>query len=263
MGVSSGNATITASTVDGGFTDTASVSVLGAPDCVQGTNLALNKTLFSFTGEQAGNEASNIIDGDTSNRWSAMNFPQSAVIDLGESYNVGGFNVFPFQDRDYQYLIEGSNSPTTGFSTLVDRQNNTESASVLSNSISTTVVRYLRFTVTGANTYTGPWVSIQEVEVICAGATASIADDTFKAFSVYPNPFTETLTINLQQQPLKGIITAQMYDVAGRFVFTKTLTEQTSFINFPQELTHGLYFLQIIDENGTLLGVEKVLKTKE
>jgi poly(beta-D-mannuronate) lyase len=161
--VSLGNSTITATTANGSFTDTSIITVVAAitpPDCMQGTNLALDKVLSSFSDEQAVNVASNAIDGDTDNRWSARNFPQDLVIDLGAAYYIGSFNLHPYQSRDYQYLIEGSvNSPTARFTTIVDRQNNTQQSAVISDVITPTISRYIRLTVTGANTYSGPWVS--------------------------------------------------------------------------------------------------------
>lgn len=115
IAVAPGTTIITAITVDGGFTDTANIEVLEPltpPDCVEGTNLALESTIIDFSDEQEGNPVSNRIDGDDDNRWSAMPFPQWAIIDLGDTYNVGGINLIPFQERDYQYLVEGSLSPS-------------------------------------------------------------------------------------------------------------------------------------------------------
>lgn len=52
------------------FGTTGSMAVYGAD-----TNLALNKTV-TCSSEQAGNEATHAVDGDTTNRWSAQVFPR-------------------------------------------------------------------------------------------------------------------------------------------------------------------------------------------
>lgn len=143
--VSAGTVTITVTTVDGSFIDTASIEVLAPltpPDCIQGTNLSLVATVVSYTSQQAANPATNVIDGDASNRWSAENFPQSMVFDLGDGLNVNEINLYPYQGRDYQYLVEGSQtSATSGFVTLVDRQANTTGATFINDAFALEVVR--------------------------------------------------------------------------------------------------------------------------
>ena len=99
-----------------------------------------------------------------------MTFPQNVVIDLGSAYDVNEINLLPFSDRAYQFLVEGSTtSASAGFSTLADATNNTSGGSNINRTFDSQNVRYVRLTVTGASGYTGPWVSIEDFEIICAG----------------------------------------------------------------------------------------------
>ncbi|MFC0603321.1 chondroitinase-B domain-containing protein [Winogradskyella pulchriflava] len=256
-----GTATITVTTDDGSFTDTASIEVLpplSAPDCVMDTNLSLNATVVSYSDQQSTNPAANVIDGDTDNRWSAETFPQNMVIDLGDSYYVGGINLYPYQSRDYQYLVEGSqSSPTGGYITLVDRQANTSSATVISDSFSYQTVRYIRLTVTGAATYTGPWCSIADMEVVCAGANLSIPEHSLEAqIRIFPNPFKNELNLDVPTGLTSNISGFRLLDSMGK---TLMETEGTS-LKLRNPLSNGLYFLQVLDNNSKVMLTKKVMK---
>jgi len=144
--------------------------VADSSSCTQGNNITDFATIVLFSDEQAANPALNIIDGDPTSRWSAQNFPQEVVIDLGLEYSVDQINLYPYLDRDYQFIVEGSTtSSSSGFSTMIDASNNTIAATVINETFAPQVVRYVKLTVTGAATYTGTWSSINELEVICSG----------------------------------------------------------------------------------------------
>lgn len=260
--VNIGAAVITATTVDGLFTATAAIQVLAAPDCTQGTNVARNAVVMNITDEQAANPARNLVDGNINTRWSGMNFPQSAVIDLGTALTINAINFYTFQNRDYQYLIEGSlTSSTAGFSMLIDRQANTDTATVITDTFNPTMVRYVRLTVTGAATYTGPWVSVQELEVICAGVVLSIDTPVTQAVvKVYPNPFSDALTLVLPNELATKTSNYAIIDITGRLVQEEGLSNATSTIQLKNNAARGTYFLQLRDLNNRVLHVEKLLK---
>lgn len=259
--IGSGTAIITATTVDGSFTDTASVEVLSPPDCILGSNLALSGSIFSFSDEQAANPASNIIDGNTGNRWSANSFPQSLVIDLGASLNISGINLYPYQDRDYQYLVEASNNPTSGFTTLVDRQSNTAATTVINDSFNPSIARYVRLTVTGAATYTGPWCSIQELQVLCAGAVLSTTTiNESSQFSLYPNPVEDVIRLSISDSLINDVQQIHIVDVNGRITQTVTKTDSIDTIKLATGISSGLYFLQLLDHNQQILASKKFIK---
>ncbi|MGB5981416.1 MAG: chondroitinase-B domain-containing protein [Nonlabens sp.] len=257
--IASGAVSVTGTTIDGGFTDSILVNVLSPPSCITGTNLALNKNLLEISSEQTGNEAANLVDGDLNNRWSANSFPQSVVVDLGTELNVGGFNMRPYQNRDYQYTVEGSTtSSTSGFSMMLDRSGNTESTPVITDMISPQVVRYVRFTVTGAATYTGPWCSIQEIEVVCAGVLASNDNvDASAIITVSPNPFNDYIDLQITQMT-SSLIDAKLFDLNGRLIVKTLVNAGENRIYLPQDMNPGIYFLKITDGNKTF--IKKMVK---
>jgi uncharacterized protein YjdB len=126
------------------------------------TNVALNQSVI-YSKIDVPND--NLVDGSTADadRWSAQDFPQWALIDLGAQYDLSQFDLYPYQDRDYQYTIQVS-TDGINYTTVVDRSSNTEGGNVLSDTVSATG-RYVRLTVTDGDDYTGIWVSINELEV--------------------------------------------------------------------------------------------------
>lgn len=260
-----GTVLITATTDDGSFTDTTSIEVLGPltpPDCIQGTNLSLDATVVSFSAQQAANPASHVIDGDTSNRWSAENFPQSMVFDLGEGFNVNGMTIFLYQGRDYQYFIEGSTtSSTTGFTTLVDRQANTTGATSINDTFDLAVVRYIRLTVTGAATYSGPWCSINDLQVICAGVSLSVDEINLNdKIKLYPNPIINEINIEIAPEIMDNISRLRLLDITGKVLQEENYNSSINKLEFNNGLSNGLYFIQVIDKNGQILQSKKIVK---
>ncbi|WKN44948.1 heparin lyase I family protein [Tunicatimonas pelagia] len=137
------------------------------PQPCDGDNLARGGSIHSVSGQQAGNEANKLIDGvsDTdANRWSANGYPQWVILDLGSEQSVEGVRLQAIQDRTYRYEVYASQS-------LSEVQNKSASSRVVSSttqpsaSFATVSARYLRVEVSGAEGYSGSWVSLREVEV--------------------------------------------------------------------------------------------------
>ena len=246
--VSPGLITLSATTMDGAFVDIATLEVLEPltpPNCIQGTNLSLSAAVVSFTDQQAANPASNVIDGDADNRWSAENFPQTMVFDLGDGLNVSEINLYPYQNRDYQYLIEGSEtSATSGFVTLVDRQANTIGATIINDTFDISIVRYIRLTVTGAATYTGPWVSIADLEVICAGSSLSITENLLvNEIKVYPNPFNSEIHIEIPLNKIEVVSEFKLLDITGKVILEQKVTSNLMSVKFNKNLSKAFILL--------------------
>lgn len=263
--ISPGTITVTVTTMDGSFTDNAVIEVLEPltpPNCVQGTNLSLSATVVSFTDQQAENPASNVIDGDVGNRWSAETFPQSMVFDLGDGINVNEINLYTYQNRDYQYLVEGSEtSATSGFVTLVDRQSNTTTTSPINDTFSLSVVRYIRLTVTGAATYTGPWVSISDLEIICAGSNLSVSEELLdNKIKVYPNPFNSEIHLKIPSNKLDAISKIKLVDITGKVILEEAFNSNIMSLKLDSTLSKGLYFLQILNFDNQIVYTQKVIK---
>jgi rhamnogalacturonyl hydrolase YesR len=119
----------------------------------------------TFTGQQVGNEARHIDDGNVTTRWSASGFPKAVTIDLGANRSLSNAMVVPYLDRAYRYRIETS-TDNVHWQLVVNQAGNTKTGSRLDNFTPGTVsARYARLTVVGVDGVTTTWASIQEFAV--------------------------------------------------------------------------------------------------
>ncbi len=161
--VGSGTADITVTNDDKGITAVCSLVV----NPIQGDyNLAFLKDVTpSVDGDEA-TPNENLVDGITTDaeRWSVETYPQYAEIDLGAEYNISMFELYTYKGRDYQYTIE-LKSEGGEYETVVDRSANTDAIQPIFDEVSLQG-RYVKITVTGAATYTGSWISLNELRVL-------------------------------------------------------------------------------------------------
>ncbi len=229
--------------------------------CTSGTNLALNGIIVDFSAEQnTTNTVTNIIDGNDTNRWSVSGYSQYAVIDLGDEYNVNQVNLLTYDNRDYQFTVEGSlSSANSGFSTLVNASNNTDSGTI-NRSFSTQTVRYVKLTITGANSYTGTWISIADFEIICAGNSAKTETSSDKVLLKtisYPNPFINTINISVNNNETN----IRIIDLSGRIIIKQKLDgNNVNTITNLDHLSKGIYLLQTLNNNQKVIKTSKIIK---
>lgn len=195
--ISQGSTTITVTTTEGGFTDTSSIDVL---EVSGGTNLALNKTVTGTGTADGANVPANLVDNDPTgaSRWSVSGFPQSATIDLGIEYSLESTEIVCYSDRAYKYVTEVSSSSSGPFTEIVDRTGNTTQGTASSPIIdvfSPVNARYVRVTVSGADSYTGSWVSLTEVRVF-----GESIDNTVPVTGVSLTQSSASLTVGDTQQ---------------------------------------------------------------
>ncbi len=211
--------------------------------CILGTNLALNGSVVDFSSEQNDtNNVTNVIDGNTSNRWSAAGFPQYVVVDLGESYNVNKINLETYGNRDYTFTVEGSSSSaSSGYTALVNGSGSTTS------SFSTEKVRYVKLTITGATEYRGTWVSIHDFEIICAGSSNKDSlipgDSDTLELTVSPNPTMNYIQVHSNAQDL-SIANYSIIDITGTIVKAGRLDNTRISVS---EVASGIYILKVND----------------
>jgi len=129
--------------------------------------------VVSQSAEQIGNEAVNVIDGNTSGnfRWSASGFPQWVIIDYGENKSINKTELWTYQNRAYQYYVYASTSLTdieneVAGSLVVDHSNNTSTSQPVSSSFATLEARYVKLKIVGASGYSGSWSSINEFKIV-------------------------------------------------------------------------------------------------
>ena len=157
-------------------TSSGTVNVDSPPFCVgafllagsaiaQLTSSPSTRRPVAYTGQQVGNEASRVNDGDVTTQWSAAGFPQAVTIDLGANYRLSNAMVVPYLDRAYRYRIETS-TDNVAWQLVVDQTANTSTGSRLDDFTPGTVnARYARLTVTGVYGVNTTSASIQEFAV--------------------------------------------------------------------------------------------------
>ena len=168
-GVAAGLTTIKVTTADGGFTATTDVEVRGPSTDF---NWALNQPVTGTGTPDGANVVSKLVDGDAESRWSVQGFPQSATLDLGGSIAVNQTEVISYNDRAYQFTIEGAQDENGMFFPLVDRTSNSTQGTAstpIIDAVDDVIARFVRVTVYGADVYEGEWVSLTEFRVFGNG----------------------------------------------------------------------------------------------
>lgn len=173
-GLSRGTVNVTVTTAEGGFNDTKIINVI-APST--DLNWAFGQPTTGTGTADGANVPFNLVDGDTNSRWSVQEFPQSATIDLGAVITINQTEVTCFENRAYQFIIEGSLTEDGTYTSLVDRSNNTTPGAPnapIIDLVDDIQARFVRITVTGADVYTGAWVSLTELRVFGSGERADV-----------------------------------------------------------------------------------------
>ena len=243
--VASGTAIVTVTTDDGGHTDTATINVVAA---ATGPNLALNKTTTGTGIHDGEHEVANLVDGSTSSRWSVSGFPQTAIVDLGESYKVGRTELVCYNDRAYQYTVAVSDTENGSYTQIVDRSENTTtgtSDNPIIDSFTGVDGRFVKITVTGAATYSGSWNSLMEFRVFEEESLSveKIGDSEY--LKLWPNPALTILNISTD----KSFHKMSVFDALGQKVLEKSFENSTLNI---ENLKPGIYSLLLSNEWKTV-----------
>ncbi|MFO7933454.1 MAG: glycoside hydrolase family 88 protein [Bacteroidales bacterium] len=213
----------------------------------EGENIALGK-LMDYSDQQAENRAENVTDGNILNRWSAQFFPQWVEIDLGGPFYVTRSEIVPYKNRAYQYMISCKNDPEDFYTVLVDRLDNTEGGSMLTDTINHGPIRYMKLTVTGCHDYTGDWVSIMEFRVYGEPVVTGLRARDVSSIRLYPNPATDRINLQLDGQ-LENGVRIEMINIQGKRVFEQEYSylPEGSVITIPDisGVAEGIYLLQI------------------
>lgn len=228
-------------------------------NCGRGTNVALEGEVVAFSAQQnEANAATNVIDGDASSRWSAEGYPQNLVVDLGAAFSISQVSLVPHQDRDYQFLLEGSNELDGTYVTLVDATDNQAGGASIDRTFDEQVFRYVKLTVTGAATYDGPWVSITELKVACSGTSVGTrnpaAEAAAAAIRLHPVPATDILYV--EDLP-RGYTDYVLRDLTGRTVLAGRFTGEV--LNLSGVRASGMLALSFTGANRPVLTRKVVL----
>jgi len=219
--VTEGEVTITVTTTDGEFVDSKVIQVLTP---FSEFNWALGQPVTGTGVADGPNVAANIVDDNTGTRWSVNGFPQSAIVDLGESIPITQTEVTCFQDRAYQFTLEVADNIDGPYTIIADRTRNrmqgTPETPII-NSMDGVTGRFVRITVSSADVYTGPWVSITELRVFGEGERVSTSVNEFVFDKVILSPNPATSIINIENGEDFEFVT--IYDQSGRIVLQRKL----------------------------------------
>lgn len=250
-GIGLGTSTITATTDEGNYSDFSTITVIENP---QGTNIVLNKTASSTGLHEGDNEISNINDGLTSSRWSVSGFPQSAIIDLGTSYNIGRTELICYGDRAYQFIVSTSDIENGSYTEIVNRsQNTTEGTeeSPITDIFTGVNGRYLKISVSGAAEYDGSWVSLLEFRAYEATLLSSnniLSEDDH--CTLWPNPTSNWIHVNSDQ----SFHNANVYDQTGKIIVRFPIVNNSMDVS---SLKTGIYTFEI--NSDTKISRKKVI----
>ncbi len=244
--IAEGIVTVTVTTDDGGFSDSQMIKVLTPSS---DSNWAVGQPIVG-TGTPDGNFVeTNLVDDDTNTRWSVNEYPQSATVDLEGDIKITQIEVTCHEDRAYQFIIEGAPNENGPFTTIVDRSNNKipGKANVpIINDLDNKEARFVRITVSGADMYTGTWVSLTELRVFGEGERTYREPENTE-FLLSPNPARSEVTIEAPET----YNTLSMYDVTGKRLFQTEINLE--LILDISMLQAGLYIIKVEGNNKSEL----------
>ncbi len=151
-------------------------------------DLALGKPATASSVQDDPRSAEKAVDGDPQTRWSpsGASAPQWLRIDLGKPEELTGCRIlWEFDDKPYQYLIEGS-ADGQSWKTLVDERAGDQRTQWQEHKFQAQDVRYVRLTVTGLAP--GCWASLFAFEVFGRELVPPRAGST----SLVPRPAART-----------------------------------------------------------------------
>lgn len=240
--IAEGVVKVRVTTDDGGFSDSLMVKVMTPSTDF---NWALNQWVGGSATPDAGNVEANLVDDDTNTRWSVNGFPQSAIVDLEGDIRITQTEVTTYQDRAYQFIIEGSPNQNGPYSMIVDRSNNKIKGiadAPIINDVDSLEARFVRITVTGADVYTGPWVSLTEFRVFGEGErtyTTNVNDLEANRILLSPNPVTSVVSIEAGVK----YDTVSIYDVSGKMLIQSEINQELTLDI--SALPAGLYMVKL------------------
>ncbi|WP_299224446.1 M14 family zinc carboxypeptidase [uncultured Psychroserpens sp.] len=102
----------------------------------------------------------------------------------------------------------------------------------------------------------------QEV-VVTVEDTLGVEENTIEAVSIYPNPFTNSVTIKLPTQSTSSNIGIELYDVSGRSILNieeVTVSNGQYSLQNIENISSGSYFMKITDNETNNQVVKRLIK---
>lgn len=245
--ISEGVVTLTVTTDEGGFVDSKMIQVLTPSTDF---NWALWQPIEGTGTPDGNNTEAKLVDSTTSTRWAVSEFPQSATVDLEGDILITQTEVTSYEDRAYQFIIEGSLTEDGPYTTIIDRSDNRIPGTAIApiiNTVDRVEARFVRITVTGADVYTGPWVSLTELRVFGEGERTYKKEEEeeeeveITELIISPNPATSgEVTIKAPE----GYDTVSLFNTSGEKVIEAEIIDQEVTLDI-SAIAGGLYLVKI------------------
>ncbi|MDW5290827.1 T9SS type A sorting domain-containing protein [Formosa sp. PL04] len=250
---SEGTVIITATSVDGGFTDSCTITVTPMED----RNLALDGTATQST-TLSNAPASRAIDDETNGVFTSGSVTASIgpdawwEVELDGSYNINDINIFNRTDccseRLADFTVFVINNGTTNFSKTITTTPN-PSVTIDAGGALGNTIRVESNLITTLN--------LAEVQVYGNAATLGIETKesiTADRLLVSPNPVSDIVTIDFKSSNTAKM---QIIDYLGKTVISDEIQNGTKSIDL-SHLSSGLYFIKVSDEQETF--IRKIIK---
>jgi hypothetical protein len=89
------------------------------------------------------------------------------------------------------------------------------------------------------------------VPTLCQSSGISYLGSIKNAVTIYPNPFSSTITITLNDASILSNPEFKLYDILGAEVLNVSITKQETILEM-SHLSSGLYFYKVIDSSRTI-----------
>jgi hypothetical protein len=214
------------------------------------TNVAYKKNIVDFSAQFDTNWAAKINDSINDTKWAIDGYNNWLIIDLGHTYELNKIELVPNKDRDYQFKLELSDD-LINWTMATDQTANTTGGALITKTFAPKSGRYARFTVTGATTYTGTWITILELRLFntCTTTDTYNQDEIQKDPKVFPNP-TKGL-VNVHGAKDKKI---RLYDEHGVLNFSFIIPEEEYVLDI-NGLSSGRYFINLNEQSFVIIKI--------
>lgn len=103
------------------------------------------------------------------------------------------------------------------------------------------------------------WGETEDYTIIVEGATASVSDENFESFLMYPNPSSGNFTLKFKTKSDVGV-TLELFDLRGRLIETKVYPTVSNYFDERivfEKTSKGIYQLRI--KNGSTITTKKLI----
>ena len=105
--------------------------------------------------------------------------------------------------------------------------------------------------------------SARKEVVVTVEDTLSLEDNTIEDIRIFPNPFSNSITIELPYQSVNSSINIELYDISGRSILKLSninLDSRQFKLENTQNISKGSYFLKITDNESSSSSVKQLIK---